>query len=135
MGTLPLYPYFNAYLNFHLKRFHLQYMVINTVINMSSQSAKSKRLQNFQPFREHRYHTPLPPKPCGEEAENKSQRQWMALGKHYLLDTAGQLYIWTHNSFNSMYKICPSQARLNSRVERGFMNTFPALALKDIGNC
>lgn len=59
---------------------------------MTGQSAKSKRVQNSQPFREHRYNTSLPPMPwddCVEEAETKSQRQWMALGKHYLLTQQG----------------------------------------------
>lgn len=135
---MPLYMYINAFLNFRLKRFHLQYMVINTLINMTGQSAKSKRLQNSQSFREHRYHTLLPPKPwdhCAEEAEIKSQRQWMTLGKHYLLTQQGSCTYEQTAVSTACAKNCPSQARLNFSVESGFRNTFPALVLKDIGNC
>lgn len=45
-GTLPLYSYINAFLNFHLKRFHLQYMVIN--IHWSTWLAKVQRVRDYR---------------------------------------------------------------------------------------
>lgn len=67
--------------------------------------------------------------------EGKRQKRWVTIREHYPLDTAGQLYIWTHSSCDITHMTRESLSKTKQQHGEGSWTWNSTSGLGDTGNC